>query len=246
MGRLRCWGGAVWELVWRWSLGNFARIGAHRRDVVLVHVGEKKMAQVEAVFLDQLENGRGVPAGVKQSGLARPFVPGQVAMDGHAVGGGGDLAQFAPEREIGRGGQPAVGDAFQLGRVHAEGRAERRQNSPARAVWPVSSSAFQSVRLRPAAAGGDGSVHQTRGTAFAEDVAQMIFQSHIMVHKLTNAGRNVQSGSETRGPVHAVSIQGSVGSHKFKTWDTCAPAGTPAASGKMGELACISIAYTVT
>ena len=105
---------------------------AHRRDVDLVRVRQEQVPRRKAILLDQMKNGRGVPARIEQRRLARTLVPKQLSVAGYAVGGGGDLPQLAPLRKIGQRGPPAFGQCVRAcrrsGREHL---AKGLENSPA-------------------------------------------------------------------------------------------------------------------
>ena len=66
---------------------KFFSDGAHRRNVVLVHMRDEKMLQLQIVFLDESEHRRGIPAGIEQRCFTRNFVPDQITIQSEKVPG---------------------------------------------------------------------------------------------------------------------------------------------------------------
>ena len=114
---------------------NFGKAFANRlqsRHVVLVRVRDEQVFELKLIFLNQLEDGRDIPTGVEQRGIAGDFVPNQITMHRVAAFGRADLPQLAPEAQILFRRMPAVGDGFEFGRVQPDEIRQRREiRSPA-------------------------------------------------------------------------------------------------------------------
>ena len=122
-------------VLWRSAFGvrvqmNFGEAFANwlqARHVVLVRVRDEQMLELKLIFLDQLENGSGIPAGIEQCGVACDFIPNQIAMHGVAALGRADLPQLAPPAQILFRRQPAAGHAFEPGRIQPDEVRQRRE-----------------------------------------------------------------------------------------------------------------------
>src|SRR5262249_37762130 len=73
---------------------------AEDRNVVLMRVCDEQVTQHELVFADELQDGLGFPARVKQRRFARDFVPDQITVDRDSLRSRGDGPQFAPDTQI--------------------------------------------------------------------------------------------------------------------------------------------------
>lgn len=112
--------GSVFGTGVEFDLGEAFADGGEGGDVIGVGVGDEEVFELELVFREECEDGGGVPAGVEEGGFAGDFVPDEVAVDGVAALGGGDLAEFAPGGEVDGGREPTAGDGFEFGRVETE------------------------------------------------------------------------------------------------------------------------------
>lgn len=145
-------------------------------DVILVGMSEEKVFKFKLVLIDQRRDGRGIPAGIKERGLPSDFIPREVAIDRHALGGA-DLADFAPLLDGGGTGKPALGDPLQFCAVETDESRElgiiRRPIRLAGVLEPRQFSGGKASGL-----GGGFRNHVRRFAGFANDIAGMVLELH--------------------------------------------------------------------
>ena len=82
---------SLWE-----SLAQLAQSG----DMIFVPMGDENVAELELIFVNQLNNRGCLPAGIKKSGVAGDFVPNQITIHGHAPGIRGERTKLAPAVQV--------------------------------------------------------------------------------------------------------------------------------------------------
>ena len=86
---------------------------------------DENMFELKLFGGDAIKNRLCIKSGVEQSGVARDFVPDEIAVHGKIFGGRGEHADFAPDGQIFFRGQPAAGDGFEFLRIESEDFCER-------------------------------------------------------------------------------------------------------------------------